>query len=107
MDYNYVEQLFNMLVEYFHNKPPPKAEEKEVNGEWVRVRDGLQGADHCIRVLTPQEFTEWHRCVDVPVEIERGRRPVAFCSYEGKWWVIYRDTDESEVIAAFEKCFEG
>jgi hypothetical protein len=32
---------------------------------------------------------------------------VAFCSHEGLWWVIYEDTDESEVIGRFEKCFEG
>jgi hypothetical protein len=106
VDYNYVGQLFNMLAEYFHNQPPPEIPEGG-SGEWIRVRDGLQNADHCIRVLTPQEFTEWHRCVDVPVEIERGRKPVAFCSYEGRWWVVYKDMDESEVIAEFEKCFEG
>ena len=26
---------------------------------------------------------------------------MAFCSHEGQWWVIYEDTDEAEVIAAF------
>ena len=70
-------------------------------------RDGLQGADHCIRVLTPEEFDEWHRAMKVPILIEYGRKPVAFCSYEGQWWVAYGDSEESEVIAWFEKCFEG
>ncbi len=105
MDYRHVEMLFDMLVEYFHNKPPP--EESDGSGEWVRVRDGLQGAEHCIRVLTPEEFEDWHRCVEMPIKVEFGRTPVAFCSHEGVWWVIYGDTDESEVIARFEKCFEG
>ncbi len=105
MDYRHVEQLFDMIAEYYHNKPPP--EEEEGAGEWVRVRDGLQGAEHCIRVLTPEEFDEWHRCVEVPVQVEFGRTPVAFCNYEGRWWVIYSNTDESEVIEHFEKCFEG
>jgi len=105
VDYRHVEMLFDMLVEYFHNKPPP--EEGDSSGEWVRVRDGLQGAEHCIRVLTPEEFEDWHRCVEMPIQVEFGRIPVAFCSHEGQWWVIYSDTDESEVIAQFEKCFEG
>ena len=105
MDYQQVEKLFDVIVEYFHLQPPP--EEQDAHGEWVRVRDGLQGADHCIRVLTPEEFDDWHRCLAVPIQVEFGRRPVAFCSYEGNWWVIYDDTDESEVIARFEKCFEG
>lgn len=104
MDYRHVEQLFDMIAEYYHNKPPL---EEEGVGEWVRVRDGLQGAEHCIRVLTPDEFDEWHRCVEVPVQVEFGRQPVAFCNYEGSWWVIYTNTDESEVIAYFERCFEG
>ena len=94
-----------MLAEYFHNKPPP--EEHDGRGEWVRVRDGLQGAEHCIRVLTPEEFEEWHRAIETPIQVEFGRRPVAFCSHEGQWWVIYEDTEESEVIRRFEKCFEG
>jgi hypothetical protein len=105
MDYRYVEKLFNMLVEYFHNQPPP--EEQDGRGEWVRVRDGLEGAEHCIRVLTPEEFEEWHRAIETPIQVEFGRTPVAFCNYEGRWWVIYKDTDESEVIAQFERCFEG
>ncbi len=105
VDYRKVELLFDMLVEYFHTKPPP--EEHDAEGEWVKVRDGLQGVEHCIRVLTPEEFDDWHRCVAVPVQVEPGRRPVAFCSHEGDWWVIYDDNDESEVIARFEKCFEG
>jgi hypothetical protein len=105
VDYRQVGLLFDMIVEYFHNKPPP--EEHNPRGEWVRVRDGLQGAEHCIRVLTPEEFDEWHRCIEVPMQVEYGRTPVAFCSHEGTWWVIYDDTDESEVIARFEKCFEG
>ena len=105
MDYRHVEKLFDMLVEYFHNKPPP--EEHDARGEWIRVRDGLQGAEHCIRVLTPAEFEEWHRCIEMPIQVEFGRRPVAFCSHEGDWWVIYDDTEEGEVIARFEKCFEG
>ncbi len=105
MDYRYVEKLFDMLVEYFHNKPPP--EEHDGRGEWIRVRDGLQGAEHCIRVLTPEEFEDWHRAIETPIQVEFGRRPVAFCSHEGQWWVIYDDTEESEVIRRFEKCFEG
>jgi hypothetical protein len=105
MDYHQVEMLFNVIVEYYHNKPPP--EEHEARGEWIRVRDGLQGAEHCIRVLTPDEFDEWHRCIDVPIQVEPGRQPVAFCNHEGTWWVIYDDTEESEVIAEFERCFEG
>ena len=105
MDYRHVEKLFDMLVEYFHNKPPP--EEHDARGEWIRVRDGLQGAEHCIRVLTPEEFDEWHRAIETPIQVEFGRRPVAFCSHEGDWWVIYDDTEENEVIARFEKCFEG
>jgi hypothetical protein len=105
VNYRHVELLFNMLVEYFHDQPPPT--ERDSRGEWVRVRDGLQGAQHCIRVLTPEEFAEWHRCVELPIQVEYGRRPVAFCNYEGHWWAIYHDTEESEVIAQFEKCFEG
>ncbi len=105
MDYRKVELLFDMLVEYFHTKPPP--EEHDAHGEWVKVRDGLQGAEHCIRVLTPEEFDDWHRCVDVPIQVEPGRQAVAFCSHEGDWWVVYEDSDESEVIRRFEKCFEG
>jgi hypothetical protein len=105
VDYHHVEMLFNMLVEYFHNKPPP--EEHDARGEWIRVRDGLQGAEHCIRVLTPDEFDEWHRAIETPIQVEFGRRPVAFCSHEGDWWVIYDDSQENEVIARFEKCFES
>lgn len=106
MDYRHVELLFDMIVEYFHNKPPPEEGEAGA-GEWIKVRDGLQGAEHCIRVLTPEEFDEWHRCVPVPVMVNPDRKPVAFCSHEGLWWVIYEDTEESEVIRAFERCFEG
>jgi hypothetical protein len=58
-------------------------------------------------VLTPDEFDEWHQCVEVHVKFEPGRTPVAYCNYEGAWWIIYDDTDESTVIALFEKCFEG
>ena len=105
MDYHHVELLFDMIVEYYHNKPPP--EEHDACGEWVKVRDGLQGAEHCIRVLTPEEFDEWHRCIEVPVQVGFGRQPVAFCNHEGVWWVIYADTEEGEVIARFEECFEG
>ena len=105
VDYHHVEKLFDMLVEYFHNMPPP--EEHDAHGEWVRVRDGLQGAEHCIRVLTPDEFEEWHRAVEMPIKVEPGRRPVAFCSHEGVWWVIYSDTDESEVIAAIREVLRG
>ncbi|MEN6449723.1 MAG: hypothetical protein ABFC96_04450 [Thermoguttaceae bacterium] len=105
MDYRHVEMLFDVIVEYFHNKPPP--EEENAHGEWVKIRDGLEGVEHCIRVLTPEEFDEWRRVVDVPVTVHPHRKPVAYCSHEGAWWVIYEDTDESEVIAAFEKCFEG
>lgn len=105
VDYRHVEKLFDMLAEYFHNKPPP--EEEDGRGEWVRVRDGLQGAEHCIRVLTPEEFEDWHRCIETPIQVEFGRTPVAFCSHEGDWWVIYDDTDENDVIARFEKCFES
>ena len=57
--------------------------------------------------LTPEEFDEWHRCLELPLKVEYGRKPVAFCNHEGVWWVIYEDTDESEVIAGFEKCFQG
>jgi len=106
VDYHYVEQLFDMMVvDYYRDKPPP--EEADAHGEWVKVRDGLEGAEHCIRVLTPDEFDEWHRCLELPVEVAFGRKPVAFCSHEGVWWVIYEDMHESEVIAQFEKCFEG
>ena len=70
VDYRHVEKLFDMLAEYFHNKPPP--EEHDGRGEWVRVRDGLQGAEHCIRVLTPTEFEEWHRCIEMPIQVEFG-----------------------------------
>jgi hypothetical protein len=105
VNYRHVEKLFDMLVEYFHNQPPP--DEDDGPGEWVRVRDGLEGAEHCIRVLTPEEFEDWHRALEMPIQVEFGRRPVAFCSHEGDWWVIYDDTEESEVIAQFEKCFEG
>jgi hypothetical protein len=105
VDYRHVELLFNMVVEYYHNKPPPA--EHDAKGEWVKVRDGLQGAEHCIRVLSPEEFDEWHRCIAVPVQVDDRRNPVAFCSYEGLWWVVYDDTPESDVIAAFERCFEG
>jgi hypothetical protein len=105
VDYRHVEKLFDMLAEYFHNKPPP--EEHDGRGEWIRVRDGLQGAEHCIRVLTPEEFEEWHHAIETPIQVEFGRRPVAFCSHEGQWWVIYDDTEENEVIRRFEKCFEG
>ena len=105
MDYHQVELLFDMIANYYHTKPPP--EEHDGRGEWVKVRDGLEGAEHWIRVLTPEEFDEWHRCLEVPCEIRTDRNPVAFCSHEGAWWVIYEDTEEAEVIAAFEKCFEG
>jgi hypothetical protein len=105
VDYQTVEKLFGVIVEYFRRKPPP--EEHGAQGEWVKVRDGLQGAEHCIRVLTPEEFDEWHRCIEVPVQVAFGRRPVAFCSQEGRWWVIYEDMEEGEVIAGFENCFEG
>jgi len=105
VDYRHVEMLFDMVVEYYHNKPPPT--EQNAQGEWVKVRDGLEGAEHCIRVLSPEEFDEWHRCIAVPVQVDERRKPVAFCSHEGLWWVIYEDTAESEVIAAFERCFEG
>jgi hypothetical protein len=105
VDYHQVELLFDMVVNYYRDKPPP--EEHDAHGQWVKVLDGLEGAEHCIRVLTPEEFDEWRRCLEVPVEIEPKRRPVAYCSHEGVWWVIYADTDESEVIAQFEKCFEG
>ncbi|MEN6406712.1 MAG: hypothetical protein ABFC77_09590 [Thermoguttaceae bacterium] len=105
MDYHHVEQLFDMIANYYHDKPPPE-ESGDAAGQWIKVRDGLVGAEHCIRVLTPEEFDEWHRCIEVPVQVERGRKPVAFCSHEGVWWVVYRDTDESDVIAQFEKCFE-
>ncbi len=105
MDYRQVGLLCDMIVNYYHDKPPPK--ENDVRGEWVKVRDGMEGAEHFIRVLTPEEFDEWHRCLEVPVELEPGRKPVAFCSYEGVWWVVYDDTEESDVIARFEKCFEG
>jgi hypothetical protein len=105
MDYHHVEMLFDMIVNYYHNKPPP--EEQEARGEWVKVRDGLERAEHIIRVLTPEEFDEWHRCIDVPVEVRTDRTPVAYCSHEGRWWVVYEDSEESEVIAAFERCFEG
>jgi hypothetical protein len=94
-----------MVVDYYRNKPPP--EERDTQGHWFKVRDGLQGAEHCIRVLTPEEFTEWHRCIDVPVDVDRQGRPVAYCNYGGSWWVIYADSSEGEVIAQFEKCFEG
>jgi hypothetical protein len=105
VDYHHVERLFDMVVDYYHDKPPP--EEHEAHGRWVKVRDGLQGAEHCIRVLTPEEFEEWHRCLELPVEVAWGRRPIAYCNYEGSWWIVYEDMDESEVIALFEKCFEG
>jgi hypothetical protein len=105
VDYRTVERLFDMVVEYYHNKPPPS--EQNAQGEWVKVRDGIQGVEHCIRVLSPDEFAEWRRCVAVPVQVNPKRKPVAFCSHEGLWWIIYEDTPENEVIAAFEKCFEG
>jgi hypothetical protein len=106
VDYRWVEQLFDMMVtDYYRDKPPP--EEEEAEGEWVKVRDGLQGAEHCIRVLTPDEFDEWNRVMEMSVDVERGRKPVAYCSHEGTWWVIYDDMEENEVIARFEKCFEG
>ena len=105
MDYQQVEKLFDMIANYYRDKPPP--EEQDAPGHWVKVRDGLEGTEHCIRVLTPEEFDEWHRCVEVPVEVDPRGKPVAYCSHEGAWWVIYADTDESEVIARFEKCFEG
>jgi hypothetical protein len=105
VDYHYVEQLFDMIADYHREMPPP--EEQDASGEWVKVRDGLEGAGHCIRVLTPEEFDEWHRCIPVPVRVAEDRKPVAYCNHEGIWWVVYQDTDESEVIAAFEKCFEG
>ena len=105
MDYHQVEQLFDMIADYHRKMPPP--EEQDAHGEWVKVRDGLEGAEHCIRVLTPEEFDEWHRCLQLPLQVEYGRKPVAFCNHEGNWWAIYEDTDESEVIAGFEKCFEG
>lgn len=105
MDYRQVELLCDMIVNYNHDKPPP--EEADTHGEWVKVRDGVEGVEHCIRVLTPEEFDEWHHCVEVPVQIEPGRKPVAYCSYAGAWWAIYEDTEESEVIALFEKRVEG
>ena len=105
VNYKTVEKLFDVIVEYFRQKPPP--EEHDGPGEWVKVRDGMQGAEHCIRVLTPEEFDEWYHCIEVPVQIAFGRKPVAYCSQEGQWWVIYEDMEESEVIAGFEKCFEG
>ena len=105
MDYHYVEQLFDMVADYFRDKPPP--EEHDTHGHWVKVRDGIEGAEHIIRVLTPDEFDEWTRCVDVPVRGDPQGKPVAYCAHEGVWWVIYEDTDESEVIARFEKCFQG
>jgi hypothetical protein len=105
VDYRQVELLCDMIVNYYHDKPPP--EEHNGRGEWVRVRDGLAGAEHCLRILTPEEFDEWHRCLTLPLEVEPNRKPVAYCSHEGVWWVIYEDTDESEVIAGFEKCVEG
>jgi hypothetical protein len=43
----------------------------------------------------------------LPLQVEYGRKPVAFCNHEGVWWAIYDDSEESEVIAEFEKCFEG
>jgi len=75
VDYHYVEQLFDMMVaDYYRDKPPP--EEGDVRGEWVKVRDGLQGAEHCIRVLTPDEFDEWHRCLELPLQVGLGKRRV-------------------------------
>lgn len=106
MDYHHVEQLFDMIADYHREMPPPE-EEETAEGQWVKVLDGLQGAEHCIRVLTPDEFDEWHRCLELPMQIDQKRKPVAFCNHEGVWWVIYADTEESEVIAQFEKCFEG
>jgi hypothetical protein len=106
VDYRHVELLFDMIANYYQDKPPPE-EPEYASGQWVKVRDGLEGAEHCIRVLTQDEFDEWHRCLPLPIQVERGRTPVAFCSHEGVWWVIYEDTDESEVIATFERCFEG
>jgi hypothetical protein len=105
VDYHQVELLFDMIANYYRDKPPPQ--EQEAHGHWVKVRDGLEGAEHCIRVLTPEEFDEWHRCVEVPVEVDPQGKPVAYCNYEGTWWVVYADSDEAEVIARFEKCFEG
>jgi hypothetical protein len=105
VDYHQVELLFDMVVNYYRDKPPP--DEHAAHGQWVKVLDGLEGAEHCIRVLTPEEFDDWQRGLAVPVAVEPKRRPVAYCSHEGAWWVIYVDTDESEVIAQFEKCFEG
>jgi hypothetical protein len=105
VNYHQVEQLFDMIADYHREMPPP--EEQNARGEWIKVRDGLQGAEHCIRVLTPDEFDEWHRALELPMQVEYGRKPVAFCNHEGFWWAIYEDTDESEVIAQFEKCFEG
>jgi hypothetical protein len=106
VDYRHVELLFDMIANYYQDKPPPE-EQQDASGQWVKVLDGLEGAEHCIRVLTPDEFDEWHRCLAMPIQVECGRTPVAFCSHEGFWWVIYDDTEESEVIASFEKCFEG
>ena len=105
MDYHHVELLFDMIADYYHDKPPP--EEHDAHGQWVKVRDGLEGAEHCIRLLTPDEFDEWHRCLELPVQVAFGRKPVAFCNYEGVWWAVYEDSEESEVIRRFEKCFEG
>ena len=60
-----------------------------------------------LEVQKTEEFDEWHRCLEVPVQLQPGRTPVAYCNHEGVWWAVYADTDESEVIASFEKCFEG
>ena len=34
MDYRQVELLFDMVVDYYHEKPPP--EEHEAHGHWVK-----------------------------------------------------------------------
>ncbi len=104
VDYYQVEALLNQVAEEFNTRL--HQEGHDVEGEWIKVRGGLDGMEHCVRVLTPEEFAEWRECVDTHIEIDPDRKPVAFCSQAGIWWPIYEDTPQSDVVARFEQCFE-
>ena len=103
VDYHQVEALLNGVADESNTRL--RQEDHDAEGEWIRVRGGLDGMEHCLRVLTPEEYAEWRQCVDVHLKTDPARKPVAFCSQEGVWWVFYEDSTQNEVVIRFEECF--
>ena len=59
-------------------------------------------------MLSPDEFEEWHRCIAVPGSSGRNAASLwRFAATRGFGGSFSEDTAESDVIAAFERCFEG